>query len=79
MTRDEYDDAEIEASINGVTLPLFEDLQRGGIVGEAEIVDCVTKSNSPWFCGEFGFVLQGAKALPFTPCKGALGFFSVNS
>jgi hypothetical protein len=47
----------------------------GGIVGEAEIVDCVTESSSPWFCGQYGFVLRNAKELPFEPCKGALGFF----
>ena len=49
---------------------------RGGIVGEVEIADCVTESASPWFCGEYGFVLRNARELPFEPCKGALGFFN---
>lgn len=49
--------------------------QCGGLVGEVEIVDCVTRSQSPWFCGDFGFALRHAKVLPFQPCKGALGFF----
>ena len=48
----------------------------GGIVGEAEIVDCVTESSSPWFQGKFGFVLKNARPLPFQPCKGRLGFFT---
>ena len=48
---------------------------RGGIVGEAEIVDCVTSSNSPWFSGRYGFVLRNARPLPFRPCNGRLGFF----
>lgn len=52
-------------------------LPRGGIVGIAEIVDCVSSSSSPWFFGEFGYVLQNAQPLPFVPCNGALGFFSV--
>ena len=51
----------------------------GGIVGVAEIVDVVTKSDSPWFMGEgfYGLVIANAKPLPFIPCKGQLGFFNV--
>lgn len=49
----------------------------GGIVGVATIVDCVSKSDSPWFFGPYGFVLVDAKPLPFVPCKGVLGFFDV--
>jgi hypothetical protein len=48
---------------------------RGGIVGVAEIVDCVTASTSPWFVGEYGFVIRNARPLPFRPCRGQLGFF----
>ena len=55
----------------------FDDLQRGGIVGSVEVVDCVSKSDSPWFMGEFGFVLRDPQPLPFTPWKGRLGFFDV--
>lgn len=75
MTRDEYDDAEWTAEGNGVSLPSYEQLERGGIVGEVEIVDCVRDSESPWFFGIYGFVLRNAKPLPFHECKGALGFF----
>jgi len=49
----------------------------GGIIGEVEIVDCVTKSDSPWFSGPYGFVLANAKRLPFMPLRGQLGFFEV--
>lgn len=49
----------------------------GGIIGEAEIVDCVTESANPWFVGRFGFVLRNARPLPFFPCRGMLGFFDV--
>lgn len=55
----------------------IEDLARGGIIGSVEIVDCVTASDSPWFMGEFGFVLRDPRPLPFTPWKGQLGFFDV--
>ena len=81
MTRQEYEDAMNWVVTNGgITLnfhePTFDELQRGGIVGETEIVDCVTQSNSPWFVGEYGFVMRNTKPLPFRVCKGALGFFN---
>ncbi len=50
----------------------------GCIVGSVEIVDCVSESKSPWFFGEFGFVLANPVALATPiPFKGALGFFEV--
>jgi len=52
-------------------------LPRGGVVGLARIVDCVTEMDSQWFYGKFGFVLRDATPLPLIPCKGALGFFSL--
>jgi len=55
---------------DGVTFPT------GGIVGVAEIVDCVAASASPWFVGEFGFVIRNARPLPFRACRGQLGFFT---
>lgn len=51
------------------------DLPRGGIVGSAVILDCVTRHESDWFTGPFGFVLAEQKVLPFRPMKGRLGFF----
>lgn len=47
----------------------------GGIVGVAEIVDCVEQSDSEWFVGRYGFVLANARPVPFIPVTGALGFF----
>lgn len=85
MTQDEYEECLTTAkSISldhpfppELVLPEFDKLPRGGIVGMAEIVDCVEDSASPWFFGRYGFVLRNAKALPFRPFKGALGFFDV--
>lgn len=77
MTQDEYAIAHVIAAEQGVSLPRFTELERGGIVGQAEIVDCVTSSESPWFFGDFGFVMANAKPLPFEPCRGSLGFFEV--
>lgn len=52
-------------------------IERGGIIGSVEIVDCVTASDSPWFMGKYGFVLRDPRPLPFVSIKGALGFFDV--
>ena len=76
MTRDEYAAAFATAEEQGIELPPFEDLPRGGIVGQATIADCVQAHASPWFFGDYGFVLADAEPLPFCPCKGRLGFFS---
>jgi hypothetical protein len=76
MTRDEYAFALTMAEEQGIELPAFADLERGGIVGVAEITDCVTQDASPWFCGDFGFVMKNARPLPFQPCNGKLGFFT---
>jgi len=50
----------------------------GGIVGIAYFTDIVRYSESPWFFGPLGLVLEQAKPLPFFPCKGQLGFFNVD-
>ncbi|TAG33252.1 MAG: hypothetical protein EAZ36_01015, partial [Verrucomicrobia bacterium] len=50
---------------------------RGGIVGVADIVDCVEAHPSPWFFGPFGFVLANARPLPFVPMHGKLNVFRV--
>lgn len=56
--------------------PLF--YRRGMIVGMVDVVDCVTRSDSPWFFGKFGFTLANPRPLPEpVPCRGMLGFFPV--
>lgn len=62
--------------VTGELQPLIDEkCQLGGIVGVAEIVDCIDASDSPWFVGRYGFVIRNARPLPFVPFKGALGFF----
>jgi hypothetical protein len=56
-------------------LTIADDLDLGGIVGQAVLVDCVASSASPWFFGPYGFMIRHAEPLPFRPCLGALGFF----
>lgn len=55
----------------------FSCLDRGGIVGSVEIVDCVDEHDSSWFVGPFGFVLRDPRARAFTPYRGALTIFQV--
>jgi hypothetical protein len=46
------------------------------LIGEVDIIDCVTQSDNPWFSGPYGFVLANPKAYDTPiPCKGKLGFF----
>ncbi len=84
MSRPEYNAAVLFcAGLPARTLPdnfwfpPFAELksQCGGIVGIMRITDCVRESDSPWFCGPWGFVIKSATSRPFCPCKGALGFF----
>lgn len=77
MTREEWEDAYIFAihACGVPEIPMVGELERGGIVGEVEITDCVRASQSPWFCGPYGFTLATPKPLPFEPLKGSLGFF----
>ena len=58
-------------------VPLSGPAPTGGIVGWAELTDCVTESPSPWFSGPFGFVLRQTRAVPFVPMLGRLGFWRV--
>lgn len=61
-----------------MAMPPPVEFERGGIVGMAEITDCVTGHNSAWFSGPYGFVLKNAKSSPFVPMPGKLGFFDVD-
>lgn len=86
MTKDEYSSfvdtcraaRQADDRVKGyIHIPDFDELQRGGIVGQVEITGCAVASMSPWFFGRYGFVLRDPKPLPFRPFKGALGFFEV--
>lgn len=103
MTRDEYDEVSFfvqyhypelaPAGAPDLMLPPFDDLDRGGIVGRANLVDCVRSKQAlpfgksrawgdmhivPWWQGPVGFVLDDVQPLPFVPCKGKLGLFETD-
>ncbi|WP_153116046.1 ASCH domain-containing protein [Rhodocyclus tenuis] len=83
MTYEEWQDAWEFAQGSGLSPKAVnagltsKNIARGGIVGSVEIVDCVTKSDSRWFVGRYGFLLRDPEPLPFIPFKGQLGFFDV--
>jgi hypothetical protein len=61
----------------GIDLPI--DLPRGAIVGEVTILDCITMSYSPWYCGPYGFLLSDPIAYERPlPYRGRLGLFEVD-
>lgn len=78
MTHAEYEAACDHLWLHGgpaIEPPDFHALERGGIVGSVELVDCVRGSASPWFIGPFGFALRDPKPMTFVPLLGQLGFF----
>ena len=51
--------------------------KESAIIGEVDIVDCVTHSDSPWFTGRYGFVLANPVLYEtIIPCKGTTKFFT---
>lgn len=86
MSPDEYANAlaavEVIRPALAANFPPREQFQRGGYIGIAEMVDCVSTHRSPWFCGAafadtFGFVIANARPLPFVPARGMLNFYTV--
>jgi len=55
-------------------------LHRRAIIGIAYITDCVEQSDSDWFGGPYGFVLDTEKAIEFEepiPMNGKLSIFKI--
>jgi len=65
---------------NDETLLYWSDIKDmgGHVVGTTEIINCVQKSDSPWFFGPNGILLANSAPIaePFL-CKGKLSFFDV--
>jgi hypothetical protein len=67
-----------QAQKRDLKAPEQSDLSFGAIIGTVEIVDCVRQSDSLWFVGDYGFVLQNPITLPEPiVCTGARGFWDV--
>jgi hypothetical protein len=78
LTRAEYEEA-LEFMTDRQILPAFmprpEELERGGIIGRATVVDCIKESTDPWFMGKYGHVLADVEPLEFRRLKASLGYF----
>ncbi|MGD1882184.1 MAG: hypothetical protein ACFB11_07650 [Paracoccaceae bacterium] len=60
---------------NGVMIPRPDALPRRAIIGTVDVVDIVDHSDSPWFGGPMGLVLQNPTPIDPIPCTGELGYF----
>lgn len=60
---------------HGVTCPRPNTLPRGAIIGVVDVVDIVDHSDSDWFGGPMGLVLDNARTINPIPAKGELGYF----
>lgn len=88
MTVEEYDSAFLFAQDvytrlgRSVVLPPIPELARGGIIGRARLVDvvppCADACPHPWhMAGQYGFLLEDVRPLPFIPWRGSLNFFEI--
>ena len=76
MVADDYPDQREYTTQAGIVIPA--QLARGAIIGEVTITGCLSFSDSPWFCGPYGFTLEDPVAYDTpVPCRGQLGFFPV--
>ena len=75
LKRDEYDWALWRLDRHGVRCPPAADLVRGAIIGAVDVVDVVSESDSEWFGGQRGLVLENPVMCDPIPSKGELGYF----
>jgi len=61
---------------HGVQCPHPSELPRGAIIGAVDVIDIVSESDSAWFGGQMGLVLERAEMCDPIPCAGALGYFA---
>jgi len=52
-------------------------LHFGALIGRVDLVDVITKSDSPWFDGPYGFVLRNPRPLKPVAWRGQLKLFDV--
>ena len=69
--------ASVVANFPHLKPALPQQYELGGVVGCAQLLNCVSTHPSPWFTGPYGFVMYSPRAIGFVPAKGALGFFDL--
>ncbi len=75
-----FDEIREDIVAEGGDIPDRHAIERGGIVGQVTIVDCIDAPRhreDDWFWGPYGFVLEDARQLAFYPVTGKLKFFDV--
>lgn len=75
MGKAEFREASDFIDSMGWVCPAASALRRGGIIGSVEVVDVVSKHDSPWFFGPRGLILRDPRPCTFVPAVGALGYF----
>lgn len=75
MKEEEYRWGAWRLAQHGVTCPRPDDLVRGAIIGTVEVVDIISQSDSEWFGGQMGLVLEKPTPCTPIPAAGALGYF----
>ena len=56
--------------------PVPDDPPTGGIIGVVDVIDCIQNSGSPWAePGQYHWILDDPRPLPFQPLLGRLGLF----
>ncbi|MCY4333206.1 MAG: hypothetical protein OXC60_00840 [Litoreibacter sp.] len=75
MKQEEYLWAASKLQQIGVQCPLPADLPRRAIIGAVDVVDIITESDSPWFGGQCGLVLENPRPVEPIPVVGELGYF----
>jgi len=71
-------EARIHLDMIDCPYPEISYLYFGALIGTVDIVAVTTHSNSDWFTGKYGFVLENPYLLNTPiPYKGQLGFFDV--
>ncbi|MEL6437442.1 MAG: hypothetical protein AAFP99_11695 [Pseudomonadota bacterium] len=76
MKRDEYEWGVWRLGRHGAVCPRPDALVYGAIIGTVDVVDIVTESDSEWFGGKAGLVLEHPKAVKPIPARGELGYFN---
>lgn len=75
LKQDEFQWGHWRLHRHGVRCPQPTELPRGAIIGAVDVVDIVSESDSEWFGGQCGLVLENAEACEPIPCVGELGYF----
>ena len=75
MRQDEYRWGLWRLGKHGVRCPRPDELLRSAIIGVVDVVDIIEESDSEWFGGDAGLLLENPRAVEPIPAAGALGYF----